>query len=313
MTTNEGLVALIADDEPDLREILGIVLEAEGFTVLEANNGQEALDLIKNQTPDIMILDYMMPVMTGPELCKEVKKDIFLRHVPIIMLTGKKEVQDKVEGINAGADDYVIKPFEPEELLARVQMVLRRTTQGLEANPLTRLPGNTSIQSELDARIRAGQGIAACYVDLNRFKAFNDHYGFKRGDEVIAKTAQVLMEASRAKGGDNDFLGHIGGDDFILLTNPETAEDLCQEVIDRFDTMALQLYDEEDRQRGYIIHKDRAGNKIQAGFLSIAIALVSSEDRTLDHPAQIAEIGAQLKGLAKQSENSTYVRDRRRS
>ncbi len=313
MSDTDGMLVLIADDEPDLREILGIVLEAEGFKVLEADNGEEALALVKQQRPDIMIVDYMMPVMTGPELCKAVKQDIFLRHVPIIMLTGKKEVQDKVEGINAGADDYVIKPFEPEELLARVQMVLRRTAQGLEANPLTRLPGNASIQQELDKRIREGNGIAACYVDLNRFKAFNDHYGFKRGDDVIAGTARVLMEASRAKGGSNDFLGHIGGDDFILLSDPDIAEELCEEILKRFDEMAIQLYDPEDQARGYILHKDRSGNEIQAGFLSVAIALVSTKDRPLDHPAEIAEIGAQLKALAKQSEKSTYVTDRRKA
>ena len=170
-----ALSILIADDDPDLRDILRSILEPEGFAVSEAENGEQALQAVRANPPDLMILDYMMPVLTGPEVCQQVKQDLVLAHLPIIMLTGKSEVQDKVRGINAGADDYLIKPFEPQELLARVKMVLRRTTRDLEANPLTKLPGNITIQHELEHRLATGTPIAICYADLDRFKAFNDH------------------------------------------------------------------------------------------------------------------------------------------
>ena len=301
---------LIADDDPDLRDILRSVIEPAGFAVIEAENGEHALQMIRARPPDLIILDYMMPQMTGPQVCEQLRQDVLLRHVPIIMLTGKSEVQDKVVGLNAGADDYLVKPFEPRELLARVQMVLRRTARDLEANPLTKLPGNLSIQRELERRI-AGGVLAVCYIDLNRFKAFNDHYGFKRGDEVIQRTAEVLLKASRMHGGTQDFVAHIGGDDFIIMTTRDRAEAVCEAVVRDFDAMVLQLYDEEDRARGYLIHKDRKGQEVKVPMLSVSVALVTSEIQPLTHPGQIAKIGAELKAYAKQLERSVYVKERR--
>lgn len=304
---------LVADDDPDLRDILRSILEPAGFAVSESNDGESALRAIRGEPPDLVILDYLMPGLTGPEVCRQLKQDLLLRHLPVIMLTGKSEVQDKVRGINAGADDYLIKPFEPQELLARVQMVLRRTSQDLEANPLTRLPGNITIQRELEHRLSAGGPFAVCYLDLNRFKAFNDHYGFQRGDEVIKRTAAVLLETSRASGSPKDFLGHIGGDDFILITTTDCAVPLCEAIVKQFDAMAPSLYDDADRVRGSMLHTDRKGQQVQIPLLSISIALVTNEDHVLTHPGQIAELGAELKAYAKQSDRSVYVKERRKA
>lgn len=303
---------LIADDEPDLRDILRTVLESAGFSVTEAPDGAQALAAVRQQPPDLLILDYMMPQMTGPEVCAALKQDMLLRHLPIIMLTGKSEVKDKIHGINAGADDYVVKPYDPTELLVRVKMVLRRFSQELEANPLTRFPGNTSIQRELEQRIAARAPFAACYADLDRFKAFNDHYGFTRGDEAIKATARVLLEASRVAGSPEDFIGHIGGDDFILVTRADRAEPLCDAAVKGFDAVVPSLHDPQDRARGYIKHTNRQGESITVPLLSISIAIVSSADHVLEHPAQIAAIGADLKAFAKQFDRSLYVRDRRK-
>jgi GGDEF domain-containing protein len=229
------------------------------------------------------------------------------------MLTGKSEVQDKVHGIEAGADDYLVKPFEPKELLARVRMILRRTAQELDANPLSRLPGNVSIQHEIEERIAAQQPLAVCYADLNRFKAFNDHYGFERGDQAIKVTADILLDAMKRGGNPGDFLGHIGGDDFVIVTTPDKAEAVCQLVIDAFDRGAPSLYDDADRSRGFFLHTDRQGQPIDVKFLSIAIGIVTNVDRPLTHLGQIAEIGAELKAYAKQFEKSLFVRERRKS
>ena len=153
-------------------------------------------------------------------------------------------------------------------------MVLRRTTQDLEANPLTRLPGNVSIERELKQRIARGDSLAVCYVDINRFKAFNDHYGFKRGDDAIRHTAKILLEVSRTHGGPNNFTGHIGGDDFILITTCERATAVSEAIIRQFDALAATLYDETDRKRGYTLHTDRQGKIKKLSFLSVAIAVV---------------------------------------
>ena len=306
-----SMTILIADDDPDLRDILRSILEPAGFSVAEAANGELALQAIRTQPPDLVILDYLMPGITGPQICERLKQDMRLRHLPVIMLTGKSELQDKVYGINAGADDYLVKPFEPQELLARVHMVLRRTSRDLEANPLTKLPGNISIQRELERRISTGAPLAVCYLDLNRFKAFNDHYGFKRGDEVIQRTAEILLQAPKARVGPEDFVGHIGGDDFLIITTPDRAEPLCEMIIRNFDAMVPQLYDEEDRSRGYLLHTDRKGRQVKFPLLSIAIALVTNEGKPVTHLGQVAKIGAELKAYAKQFERSIYVKERR--
>ncbi len=304
---------LIADDDPDLRDILHAVLEPEGFTVAEADNGETALQAIRKQPPDLVILDYTMPGLTGPQVCEQLKQDILLRHLPIIMLTGKSEVQDKIYGINSGADDYVIKPFEPQELLARVRMVLRRTRLDLDANPLTKLPGNISIQVELERRLAEHRPLAVCYIDLDRFKAFNDHCGFKRGDEVIQRTAGILLQAAKTEGDSATFVGHIGGDDFIIVTSAERAEALCEAIIRDFDTMVPSLYEAEDRARGYLLHTDRKGQPVKIPLLSVSIALVTSERQELTHPGQIAKIGAELKAYAKQFDRSICVKERRQA
>jgi len=313
MAAPQRQAILIADDDPDLRDILRSILEPAGFSVAEAADGAVALALIRAHPPDLVVLDYMMPHLTGPQLCEQLKQDLVLRHVPIIMLTGKGELQDRVYGINAGADDYLVKPFEPQELLARVYMVLRRTTRDLEANPLTKLPGNLSIQRELERRIASGEPLAVCYIDLDRFKAFNDHYGFKRGDDVIRQTATVLLESAKTHGSGRDFVGHIGGDDFLVITSTACADALCEAIIRNFDAMVPALYDAEDRARGYLLHKDRKGQEGKVPMLSVSIALVTNEAHPLTHPGQVAKIGAELKAYAKQFDRSLYVRERRQA
>ena len=302
---------LVVDDDPDLRDILRAIFENAGFRVLEASDGAMALETVRTDHPDMVVLDYGMPRMDGVQVCQTLKQDLLLRHLPIIMLTGRSELHDKVQGLNSGADDYVVKPFEPEELLARVRMVLRRTSQELEANPLTKLPGNITIQREVENRLASQTPLAVCYCDLDRFKAFNDHYGFERGDLAIVFTARILLEAVRKGGNPNDFLGHIGGDDFVIVTSPEKAEVVAQKIIELFDGGVPELYDETDRARGYLLHTDRQGNPTKVGFLSISVAVVMATEQRLTHLGQIAMVGADLKTYAKQINHSVYVKERR--
>ncbi|MBI5872851.1 MAG: response regulator [Candidatus Omnitrophica bacterium] len=302
---------IVIDDDPDIRDVLNLTLTEEGYEVLEAGDGKEGLALIKNKAPNLVIVDYNMPRMNGPSLVGVVKKDILMSHLPIIMLTGKGEVSDKVSGINAGADDYMVKPFEPRELLARIKMILRRTERDLDANPLTRLPGNVSILSEFQARIDKKIPFAVAYCDLDKFKVYNDKYGFQHGDEVIRETARLLIRATLEFGNTDDFIGHIGGDDFVIVTTPEKIDGLTGKIIEEFEKMAPGFYNEEDRAAGFIMGKDRKGSEQKFGILSISIGVVSNEKRGITHVAQIAEIGAELKEAAKRIERSSVARDKR--
>jgi len=304
---------LLLEDDEVLSETLVELLECEGFEVFEAKDGVDGLEKVHNTSPDLVILDYKMPKMDGHEVCQILKKDILLRHMPISMLTGKGETQDKIKGINAGADDYLVKPFDPQELVARIKMIVRRSTRDLDANPLSRLPGNVTIMNELEAAIKGGQAFAICYLDLDKFKAFNDTYGFEHGDEVIRETARIILNSVHELGNREDFVGHIGGDDFVLLTTIDKSEAICKKIIEDFDRIAPSFYNQDDRERGYIIAKDRQGNERQVKLISVSIGIVTNEYRTINHVVEIGEIGAELKKLAKATEGSNFVKDSRKS
>jgi len=303
---------LIVDDEADIRDVLRITLEAENYEVVEAKNGEEALKMIQTKSPNLVLLDYKMPKMDGREVCRRIKKDILLRHLPIIMVTGKGDINDKIDGIDAGADDYIVKPFEPKELLARIRMIIRRTESDLEANPLTRLPGNVSILNELLRRMENKTKFAVCYLDLDKFKAYNDTYGFEHGDEVIKETARILIRVVHEFGNPDDFIGHIGGDDFVIVTTPAMVDKICSTIIESFDKTVPSFYNEADRKKGYIVGRDRQGVETKFSLLSLSIGIVTNQFRNIEHVAQIGEIGAELKGYAKNIGKSNYIIDKRK-
>jgi PleD family two-component response regulator len=226
---------LIADDDHNLRELLMEAFPKHKFEVYQSADGDETWETVKDLRPDIVLLDIMMPGMDGLEVCRLMRDNPGTRNIPVIMLTAKAQLKDKLEGMESGADDYVTKPFDPLELQARIEMHLRRYLRESDMSPITELPGNKAIDKELEAKLASGKRFAFCYADLDDFKAYNDYYGFHAGSEVIRMTGRVLADAIRDRGNVDDFLGHVGGDDFIILTSIETAEPICREIISRFD------------------------------------------------------------------------------
>lgn len=304
---------LVVDDDPDTLEIIKIGLEFRSYDVITATNGEEALVKISSENPDLVVLDVMMPKIDGLEVCRRAKENFFTSQIPIILLTARGQVEDKVQGLSLGADDYLVKPFDMRELAARVEMILRRTRLSLEASPLTGLPGNIAIQREVDRRIALKELFAVCYMDLDNFKAYNDRYGHSAGDKVIKATADIITKVFREFGEVDDFVGHVGGDDFLAITTPEHSDDLCSRVIDIFDTEIPDFYRPKDKQKGYIQSFDRRGNLQKFPLMSISISIVSNEQREINHHAKVAQIAAELKKYAKSFEGSVYVKDRRKS
>jgi len=203
---------LVADDDHNLRQLLMEALPKHKFEVYQAADGNETWDTVKNLRPDIVLLDIMMPGLDGHEICKLMRENPQTRNIPVIMLTARAQLKDKLEGIEAGADDYITKPFDPMELQARIEMHLRRYLRDSDMSPITELPGNKAIESALVERIESGRKFAFLYIDLDDFKAFNDYYGFTAGSDVIRMTGGVLAEALEENGSGDDFLGHVGGD-----------------------------------------------------------------------------------------------------
>ena len=303
---------LVVDDSSTIRELLKNILEAEGFEVISVSTGEEALEKIYSFSPDLVILDIRLPGINGYEVCKKIKQDCLFASLPIIMLTSQNSDEDQITGLDMGVDDYVTKPFKPSVLLARINSVIKRTSSDLDCNPLTRLPGNFAIMREINDRLNKELPFAVLMLDIDNFKPFNDYYGFIRGDEVIRTTARIIVETFRQLGNSDDFIGHVGGDDFIMISTPDKAETLCKEIIARFDRQVPEFYDEKDRERGYIVTKDRKGKQQKFSFMSISIGVVTNKYRRFTHFGEISSTLAELKRYLKQQPESNYIIDRRK-
>jgi len=303
---------LLADDQTELLLLVKETIENAGFEVHVASDGKEAIEKVYETVPDIIVLDYNMPIKDGLQVARELKDNPLFAHIPIIIVTAYGEKQSKLKGLSMGIDDYLIKPVDTDELIARIRMVLKRNKQVLDTNPLSKLPGNPSIQARVERIIQAREKFAVLYLDLNNFKAYNDIYGFEAGDRVIKTTANILVKISMPSGDSDDFIGHIGGDDYIIVTRYERAEELAKKIISAFNEISPSFYNKEDRERGYIVSTDRQGNIKKFFFLSISIGIVHNKLRDLTSYAQISNIGSELKKAAKNSSASAYVLDKRK-
>ena len=303
---------LVADNEPDILRFVEVNLRLEGFDVECASDGQEALDKAFAGRPALVLLDVMMPKIDGFEVCRRLRADARTSHIPVIILTAKSLTVDKVVGLTAGADDYVLKPFDPMELVARVRTTLRRARELRSTSPLTGLPGNHRISTELARRLRDGEALAVIYADLNDFKAYNDRYGFLRGDDVITLTAEILGEAVRDYAKPGAFVGHIGGDDFMLVCQPDDVAPLCEYITEEFDRRAPLLYDPDDLARGYLELPDRQGELRRFPPVTIALGVASNERRQFSDHREIVEVATEMKSYLKQHHRrSAYAVDGR--
>ena len=310
MDGSGGLV-LVVDDDPDIAKFIEINLQLEGFDVRLAHDGQQALDEIAVSMPDLVLLDVMMPRIDGVEVCRRLRADPATAHLPVIMLTAKSLSADKVVGLTAGADDYIIKPFDTLELVARVRSTLRRNAEMRAASPLTNLPGNARIDQEIAARLASGEPFAVCYLDLDNFKAFNDRYGFLRGDDAILALGRALRTAVSEEGPPRPFLGHIGGDDFVIVCLPDHADALCRRSLEIFDAMVPSLHDPEDVQRGTIELTDRKGEQRRFPLLSVSAGIATNERREFGDHRSVVAVATEMKNVAKAATGSAVAIDRR--
>jgi diguanylate cyclase (GGDEF)-like protein len=306
-----GSNILVVDDDVDIARFVEINLQLEGFDVRVARDGEEALAVIAEDPPDLILLDLMMPRVDGVEVCRRLRADPATAHLAIIMLTAKSLSADKVVGLTAGADDYLIKPFDTLELIARVRSTLRRNAEMRAASPLTNLPGNLRIDEEIAARMVAGSAFAVCYFDLDNFKAFNDVYGFLRGDEAILTFARALQAAVFEAGKPTPFLGHVGGDDFVVVCDVAQAEPLCADVLRLFDDWAPALYEPPDAERGYITVTDRQGKPRSFRLMSVSAGIASNERRRFTDYRQLVAVATEMKNVAKATSGSAVAVDRR--
>src|SRR6185369_276479 len=304
---------LIVDDEPQVRLLLRTAL-GKTYDVAEAENGEDALRLARTGEFRLVLHDLMMPGMSGHEVCTRLRRNPLTCHMTVVMLTARDREEDVVSGLQAGADDYIVKPFKISELKARIESHLRRQWRELQANPLTGLPGNMQIDQVIRANLKALASFAVCYADLNNFKVYNDQYGFTAGDRVLGYTAELLTAVVAELGNpDQDFVGHVGGDDFVVVTSPELVEPICEAVVSRFDGAIGDFYADADREAGGLHAKDRQGGSVFVPLMGISLAVVTVQDGGFEHPAQISQIAAEIKNYLKQQNalGSRFMIDRR--
>ncbi len=308
---SEANILLLSNDAQS-SEYINSLLEGEGYSIKSYNDANSFSIALEEKNLDLILIDMEGKSINGIELCKNIRGDFMLRHIPIILLVDKEHTIEKIKGIYAGADDYIDKPLRAGEFLTRVKASLWRAKRDLDANPLTKLPGNISISKELSKRIEGQEIFCIAYADLDNFKEYNDYYGFAKGDKLIQHTASIIYNALKELGGENDFMGHIGGDDFIFIASPDSIESICKKIIYDFDASVPSFYKEEDRNRGYIVAKDRKGVLNNTPIITISISVVTSQQRKIVHSAQIIQIAVELKAYCKTFPKSIYIIDRRR-
>jgi len=306
-------IALIVDDDEQVLRLVKRVLERAGFECVAISDGRVAHSAAIEWRPDIVLLDLMLGETTGDEIMKELRADFRTRLIPVVFLTVRDSLKDKVEHLLSGADDYVTKPFIPEELVARLRAVMSRATTARGLSPLTGMSGNADILREISRRLVQNERFAVLYPDIDSFKSFNDHYGFLRGDDVIKTLATIILEVLEENHSPHHFAGHVGGDDFVILTEPSLAETVATEITKRFDEAIPALYDPIDRDRGWIESEERNGSVLRTPLVSVSIGIVIAEPGSYGSAAAVAARASEVKGVAKRMPGSKWVLDRRRA
>jgi DNA-binding response OmpR family regulator len=301
---------LVVDDEPTIRTICADVLTNAGYTVHTVADGSAALSEAERFRPDLMLIDVMMPGLDGFATAERFRAESATSMTPIIFVSARSETADKVRAFRIGAEDYVVKPFDAAELVARVGKALDRHSRELAASPTTQLPGSDVIENEIEFRLaNATATDAFCYLDLDNLKAFNDYYGYAKADGVIRQTGDLIRQVIARDGSAADFIGHIAGDDFVFVTSADNVDQVCTSICRSFDRLIPLYYNRSDREHGFIETEDRYGTLRRFPIMGVSIAAVTRAEQPMTTFSELAAAAAAGKTLAKSVSGSAYVRD----
>lgn len=308
------ITILVADDDPTVAMLVSAILHKDNHTVISAYDDKEVFSRLSDSNPGLVLLDLKMPGVDGYAICKKIRETPKTRYIPIIILSGVSETEAKVTCMELGADDFITKPFDARELRARVKRTLQRRSMDVSLNPLTHLPGSPSIEEETQKRLGSGQAFAFAYADIDHFKAFNDAYGYARGDAIISKLAEIFVKQAFVHPDADVFVGHIGGDDFVLLSRAREIENIAGEIAAEFDRVIPAFYDPNDVKRGHITTTDRKKQIRHFPIMTLSIAVVTPKASRNTHYAEIVAAAAEVKCYAKSMPDrhaSIFVKDRR--
>ena len=285
---------LVVEDDPDISNMLKIYFSGLGYDVDVALRGYDALEKTRQVLPHLIILDIMLPDIDGYEVCRNLRTSTRTSHIPVIFLTQKDERSDKLQGLELGADDYITKPFDIEELKLRVQGAIRRSERESLTDPRSGLPAGRLIEEQLRRIIRE-DGWALMDLRISHFSAFNDVYGFVAGDDVLRFSAMLLGEIADEYGSPNDFIGHAGGDNFIIISTGESASKIKTVIKERFNEEVQTHYNFMDREQGFIQTTNAAGEMDKSPLMEISAGVVSPKEHRFADIREITEMAAEAR------------------
>ncbi|HLI06763.1 MAG TPA: response regulator [Ktedonobacteraceae bacterium] len=296
---------LVVEDELQTDRLLKELLEIEGYQVVTIRSGKDAVQFALREMPHLILLDIMLPGIDGYEVMRSLRNHPKTMHIPIIVLSALGDTNNKVRAFERDADDYVTRPFDTDELLARMRRQLRRVQQSF-LSPLTGLPGGLQVVRAINYKLNSQEPWSILYLDLDNFKAFNDVYGFLAGNDMILLVGQICQRLVHQHGGAEDFVGHIGGDDFVIVTSPMRARTLCAKIMASYKEESAALYLPEDLERGSISGLDRKGRPFQFPLVSLSIGVVNNQLRRPHSIQEISYLAAEAKRHAKQSTENIF-------
>ena len=285
---------LIVEDDPDTSYMLRTYFEQQGYEIWTVAHGGIALKIARKKLPDLVILDILLPDIDGYEVCRQLRRDLRTKYIPIIFLTQKDGRDDKLTGLEIGGDDYITKPFSIEELRLRVQNALRRVQYQKLTDPATGLPSGRLIEEQLRLLMRR-RGWALLYIGISGFELYNEVYGFLTAKYVLSFMSETLQEAVNEFGTADDFIGHTGKDDFIIITAAGRAEAIKKALVGRFDRVVKAFYSLEDLERGYMAIEGREGKEQWAPLMSLAVGIATAEDGPFTDVHDITEAAAKAR------------------
>ena len=277
------------------------------------NAKAEDIEIVLNNIPSLIIINEKNIDRDVLELCNKIREDEDNSITPIIVCSSSHELSHALDVLKKSVEYYLVEPIDNTYMYYTIKNIVRFMYINRRVSPLTGLPGNVQIHAELRKRLLNKEKFAILYFDLDNFKAYNDIYGFLKGDEILKFTARTIMENIHSSDCSNTFIGHIGGDDFVAIIDSDIDyEKICQDIVTDFDNKVLDYFSEEDRERGYVEVANRRNVIEQFPLTSISIGVVDASNRNFNYILEIGEVGAQVKHLAKITPGSSYVIDKRR-
>lgn len=288
---------LIVEDDLELQDLMKFSFEHAGYSVYQAYNGKEGLDKTYEVLPDIIILDVLMPEMNGFEVIEELKKDPQVCLIPVIMLTSLSHTRDKLTGIKLGADEYLVKPVDPYELIFRVEQLLKKYYENVDE--LTRLPGLIQFENYIKELLSSNKTFKVIYIDICNFKSYQLKFGFNKGDDVLRLFSGILRSSLKNYGDNRDIAYRIEADDFVVISFLDNVENLIKNITMLFDDLKLKIYDEQTQNLGYYTYTLPSGVELKSDLLRLAISVVDVTEGKYKHYAELITFVKELLNVAR--------------